>query len=123
MQTDLLLGSRAMALGSQARFLCRMEADPAELELSWYLNNSQSERRLLHTGENRNQRSNEHQTNSTTASRLGKASTTTTTTTLTSSQLNYLVESNLDYGLLYCVAKNSIGQQKRACVYQIEQPG
>lgn len=41
----------------------------------------------------------------------------------TSSQLNYLVETSADYGRLYCFARNSIGQQKRACVYEIRPPG
>lgn len=39
------------------------------------------------------------------------------------SQLNYLVDTNLDYGYLYCVARNSIGEQKRACIYEIRQAG
>ena len=38
------------------------------------------------------------------------------------SQLELNIETQSDYGQLFCVAKNSIGEQKRACVYTIEPP-
>lgn len=36
------------------------------------------------------------------------------------SQLELDIDSQFDYGRLYCVAKNAIGEQKRACFYTIE---
>lgn len=39
-----------------------------------------------------------------------------------SSQLNYQVNSSSDYGLVYCLARNSIGQQTSACAYLVQPP-
>lgn len=133
-----------------------MEADPPELELSWYLNNSHSGRRLLFSGhtsagpasgeqapaESSNRTlvvegatlSLDGATSAPTSQGGGAAAAATeagapialaktVARTQAQSQLNYLVESALDYGRLYCVARNSVGEQQRACVYDIQQPG
>lgn len=144
----MLVESRRVPLGGQVRFLCRMEADPADLELSWYLNNTINERRPLFAGNNNGNGNNyppgnaqlNHKpssdhwrvpfkpiaSNSVNNNKTSRLVARTQKTVLSghsaSSQLNYLVDTHLDYGRLYCVARNSMGEQKRACVYDIE-PG
>lgn len=145
-----------MSIHSKGKFLCQMEANPGDVEVSWYLNNSYSERKLLlkeqtqitssdldapdrdsnlaksltsgdntTTIDNSDNHNNNNNNNEIQPSvpvpllPLGRIK----NNDRVSSQLNYIVDSPLDYGRLYCVAKNSIGQQKRACIYEIKPPG
>lgn len=201
-----LVGQRDLPLNTKSRFLCRMAADPPEVEITWYLNNSHTERRVLATrqadkifspslAKNRKPQVGSasatatptqqspldmEQSSGPPSSRLKPASynnnnnkleetingdgdesprrnfggkpasrkyggdvagkveveaekelttrpmappTATEDLVMVSSQLEYLVDSELDYGQLYCVAKNSIGEQKVACVYELQAPG
>lgn len=206
---NLFVGSKVVGLKSSVRLFCQMEANPAsDLEISWYLNNSNTERRTIlgpvksgeslllnsnnsvlneqepenHTSDNEDDTDqtndwSSHSSEQRGSSRdreieRGKGATTTTNLTTDkihtsrlvasvsvsvsglrkqkqnekekekqnererqrtskskadytkgTSQLNYLVDTNLDYGYLYCVARNSIGEQKRACVFEIRQAG
>lgn len=196
------VGSKVVGLKSSVRLFCQMEANPAsDLEISWYLNNSNTERRIIlgpvksdeslllnSNNSSLNEREPENRTSDnengtdqtndwskhsseqrgsnrdiTAEIEAGKGATTTSLTTdkihtsrlvasvsgsrkqkekerqnererqhtskakvdhtKGTSQLNYLVDTNLDYGYLYCVARNSIGEQKRACVFEIRQSG
>lgn len=109
--------------------LCQMDADPPELELSWYLNGRLNERRPLsahrrvYEGHEQNGSETKWSERSPLGgqreqSPMGKRKPTTIT-----SQLNYQVETNLDYGRLYCLARNSLGEQKLACAYDIKPVG
>ena len=122
------------------------------LEFTWYLNNSHNERRVLFSGKAQQQAGSgdsidrspldspaqlnnlegqpgEQTTmpvTATTGSRLAPLNLeqpAKATTSTAQSQLSYSPDSSLDYGRLYCLARNSMGEQKRACVYDILQPG
>lgn len=110
-----------------------MEANPAnELEFSWYLNNSDGRRTLLLAKQlnnplNRKQDHDEQLDNQSAEanrrSRLSLKHKASSSGESASSQLTYSLDSQLDYGRLYCLARNSIGEQRLACVYEIQPPG
>lgn len=109
----LLLGTHTLALKARAHFRCQMLAEPADqVEFTWYLNNSHNERKVLSSGAPHEQ-----------ATTMGDSGAAHSAARVASSQLSYQIESGLDYGQLYCMARNAIGDQKRACVYSVEQSG
>ena len=138
----LLVSSTRLALKSAVRFRCEMLAEPADrVEFVWYLNNTSQERRVLlstadtmaasgaqtpsepeRVGRN-GSATLRPDTNRARAGRLQVAGPGRGRSRLASSQLNFRVETSSDYGQLYCVARNSAGEQKRACLYRIEQSG
>lgn len=96
----------SLPLKARLNLDCLMAAEPLDdLQFTWYLNNSHNERRVVF--ESAAPDTMEPNGSAMAAGR---------------SQLRpYLLESELDYGRLYCVARNSLGPQRRACVYQLEQ--
>lgn len=134
------MANRRLALGERTSLLCRMDADPVEgLEVSWYLSANNDQLGLQPTKQLDGQQQSrpthltwppERQAGATSIEAQshwrklitapdGKSE----QHASTSSQLNYLVESGADYGLVYCLARNSVGPQARACAYQIQPPG
>lgn len=100
------------------RFVCRVSADPTDLEFTWYLNNSQTgERRLLAklNGEENRLRLNEGIQNNSTSSKA-KISAGQSLSELIFAPLNHL-----DFGQIYCVAKNELGDQTNSCSLTIKQ--
>lgn len=113
--SSLLVERKWLRPGARSRFVCQMEADPSDLEFSWFLNNSLGQRQPLQplpAGESVSggPRSGENGPRSATSG--GRRS----------SQLEFQPDSALDYGQIYCEARNSIGAQSRACLYEIREP-
>lgn len=135
----LELASKRVAVGAHLDFRCEWLAEPTErMEFTWYLNNSASERRILSTvvvgdddvvaaqskqqlGADENQlvdldEENEDGNGRTVAPKVTKKPPPQRLT----SKLSFRLESPSDFGQLLCLAKNELGEQKRACAYSIE---
>lgn len=121
--SSLLVERKWLRLRSRARFVCQMEANPAgeELEFSWFLNNTLGQRQPLQplpVGEPTSQPPPPPDNGQRGGSNRIKSN---QQMQLDSSQLDFQPESGLDYGQIYCEARNSIGTQHRACLYEIRQ--
>lgn len=103
-EDHLLVQSVSLPLKAEINLDCAMSAEPVVgTHFTWYLNNSHNERRVIFDSEAKETAHNRSQEQ------------------VAVSQLrHWTIETALDYGRLYCVASNAIGQQKRACVYQVD---
>lgn len=126
---ELHLGARALPLNGRASFRCPMLAEPAgQLEFVWYLNNSLNARRPLWRstataeGGAENQAELGDEFDSMRAGAGAQKAARRSRDRVAVSQFQFSVASQADYGRLYCLARNAIGEQKRACVYTIEPP-
>lgn len=101
-----------------------MEADPAsgELQFSWFLNNTLGQRQPLQALATEQLTATARPPDKAKGSSAGQAKKPEQRQQrLSSSQLEFQPESELDYGQIYCEARNSIGPQSRACLYEIKQ--
>lgn len=119
----LLVANRTLSVGSSARFRCEMLAEPIDgsFEFAWYLNNSENARKELPALISEAKKGS-MQRQSFAPAKLTNSTETTTQTpkwNLAVSTLDFRPETLADFGQIYCVARNSIGPQKRACVYSI----
>lgn len=83
-----------VARHEDARVVCRVEAYPPPESFRWVFNNSQE---MIELPQARYKNSTRH----------GQ------------SVLTYRPLTEMDYGTLYCLASNTAGQQKNACIFHI----
>lgn len=139
--SELHLGARSLALnGQRAMFSCPMLAEPSDqVEFVWYLNSSSNERRLVFTETpaatladdsidveapqgGRNAARSGADFEAMRAGPAGLRAAGRRRPQVAVSRLLFGASSQADYGRLYCVARNAVGDQKRACFYTIEEP-
>jgi len=129
------LATDKLALGAHLDFRCQWAAEPAErMEYSWYLNNSFGERRLLAADTSSSGGQERPEVAGATPDSLGRrlhfelggratVAAGSPSSSRRTSQLSFRLESGADFGQLYCLARNELGEQKRACVYNLRPGG
>lgn len=137
-------------LNRPKQFLCQVLADPPQVEFTWYLNNSFSDRRFLARGlsisqaHNKNSKTNNnkgeefkqqqqatswhhhHATNETNQQQHYQSPEATYLVAgpnLAKSRLILRPASELDFGQIYCVARNELGEQRNPCLHGIRSSG
>lgn len=111
----------SLELNKPTRFLCKMISDPAnQLEFSWFLNNSFLQKPRLIAQITINQNLPVYKINKmpTTSSKLHpndlkhlNVTYSILSPNLVSSELIWVAQNHLDFGQLYCKARNEFGQQ------------